>query len=117
MSSPNNSATPVTVPKGETWGLLLSGLGIATVISALVIQFFVIDHGSSNQITIDTEVQKSIYAVLTGVVMFILGFILWIYFSSFSNRYLPIFLLSFVSYIVANVAVVLSLYQVTVVKN
>jgi hypothetical protein len=115
MSS--NGSTPLTVPKGETWGLLLSGLGIATVISALVIQFFVIDHGSSNQITIDTEVQKSIYAVLTGVVMFILGFVLWIYFSSFTNRYLPVFLLSFVSYIVANVAVVMSLYQVTVVKT
>lgn len=116
MSSAN-ATTPATVPKGETWGLLVSGLGVATVICALVIQFFVIDHGSSNQITIDTEVHKSIYAVLTGVIMFILGFILWIYFSSFSNRYLPIFLLSFVSYIVANIAVVLSLYQVTVIKN
>ena len=115
MSSGNT--TPITIPKGETWGLLLSGLGVITVISALVIQFFVIDHGSSNQITIDTEVHKSIYAVLTGVVLFILGFVLWIYFSSFSNRYLPLFLLSFLSYIVANTAVVLSLYQVTVIKN
>lgn len=116
MSS-SNSVTPVTVPKGETWGLVLSGLGVSTVIAALVIQYFVIDHGSSNQITIDTEVKKSVYSVLTGVVMFIVGFVLWIYFSTAKNRYLYVFLLSFVSYILANIAVMLSLYQVTVIKN
>jgi hypothetical protein len=105
-----------SVPKSESWGLVFAGLGIVTVICSVMLQFFVIGHGSSNQITIDTEVQKNLYGVLTGVVLFIIGFVLWLWFSTLRNKYLAVFLLSFSSYIIANIAVVLSLYQVTVTK-
>jgi hypothetical protein len=85
-----------------------------TVIISLGLQFFIIDHGSSNQLTIDAEVKKSIWGVLTGIILFVLGFVLWLWFSTWRNKYLPVFILSFGSYVVANIAVMLSLYQVTV---
>jgi len=111
-----NEPKTLPVPKAETWGIIVSVLGIFTVIVSVILQYFIIDHGSSNQLTIDAEVQKNIYAVLTGVILFIVGFILWISFSSYDNKYLAVFLLAFSSFIVSNIAVVLSLYQVTVTK-
>jgi hypothetical protein len=102
------------LPKAESWGLIFTAVGMLTVIISLVLQFFIIDHGSSNQLTIDAEVKKSVWGVLTGIILFVLGFVLWLWFSTWRNKYLPVFLLSFGSYVVANIAVMLSLYQVTV---
>ena len=117
--APGTGSAPRTsvIPKTETWGIIFSALGAITVIGSVILQYFVIDHGSSNQLTIDGEVQKSIWAVLTGVVLFIVGFILWILFSSVANKYLAVFLLAFSSFVIGNIAVVMSLYQVTVTKN
>ena len=107
----------VSVPKGDTMGIIFSVLGAATIIISVILQYFVVDHGSSNQLTIDAEVQKSIWAVLTGVVLLIIGFVLWLLFSSYSNKYFAVFLLAFSSFVIGNIAVILSLYQVTVTKN
>ena len=104
------------VPKGDTWGIIFSVIGIVLIIVSLSLQFSILDHGSSNQLTIDAEVQKSIWGVLTGILFFVLGFILWLWFSTFKNKYMPIFLLSLLSYIGANTAIMLSLYQVQVMK-
>ena len=123
MSAPVAPGSPVlipktvAVPKGDIMGIIFSALGAATIIISVILQYFVVDHGSSNQLTIDAEVQKSIWAVLTGVVLFIIGFVLWLLFSSYSNKYFAVFLLAFSSFVIGNIAVILSLYQVTVTKN
>jgi hypothetical protein len=114
MSEPVANTQMSVVPKAESWGLIFTAIGMLTVVVSLILQFYIIDHGSSNQLTIDAEVQKSAWGVLTGIILFLLGFILWLWFSTWRNKYLPVFLLSFGSYMVANVAVMLSLYQVTV---
>ena len=104
------------VPRGDTWGIILASLGVITVIISLLVQFSVIDNGSSNQLTVDAEVSKNIWGVFTGIILFIVGYVLWISFSSFKHKYLAVFLLAFSSYIVANFAVMLSLYQVQLTK-
>jgi hypothetical protein len=104
------------IPRGDTWGIILACLGVITVVISLVVQFNVIDNGSSNQLTIDSEVSKNIWGVFTGIILFIVGYVLWITFSSFKHKYLATFLLAFSSYIVANFAVMLSLYQVQLTK-
>jgi len=118
MSSTNSGSGPsaIVAPKADTWGILVSVLGIVLVIVALSLQFSVLDHGSSNQLTIDAEVKKSVWGVLTGVIIFVLGFVLWVWFSTFKNKYLVVFLLSLVSYAVANTALMFSLYQVQLTK-
>jgi hypothetical protein len=113
------SATDSTVsivPKGDTWGIIFSVVGVLIIIVSMYLQFSVLDHGSSNQLTIDAEVQKSIWGVLTGILFFVFGIILWLWFSSLKNKYMPVFLLSLLSYIGANTAIMLSLYQVQVNK-
>ena len=104
------------VPKGDTWGIIFSVIGIVLIIVSLSLQFSILDHGSSNQLTIDAEVQKSIWGVLTGILFFVLGYVLWLWFSTFKNKYMLVFLLSLLSYIGANTAIMLSLYQVQVMK-
>jgi hypothetical protein len=113
------SATDSTVsivPKGDTWGIIFSVVGVLIIIVSLYLQFSVLDHGSSNQLTIDAEVQKSIWGVLTGILFFVFGIILWLWFSTLKNKYMPVFLLSLLSYVGANTAIMLSLYQVQVNK-
>jgi hypothetical protein len=118
-----NAAKPSTpaaiadiIPRGDTWGIILASLGVITVIISLLVQFSVIDNGSSNQLTVDAEVSKNIWGIFTGIILFVVGYVLWITFSSFKHKYLAIFLLAFSSYIVANFAVMLSLYQVQLTK-
>jgi hypothetical protein len=109
-------STVSIVPKGDTWGVIFSVVGVLIIIVSLYLQFSVLDHGSSNQLTIDAEVQKSIWGVLTGILFFVFGIILWLWFSTMKNKYMPVFLLSLLSYIGANTAIMLSLYQVQVNK-
>ena len=104
------------IPRGDTWGIILASLGIITVVISLLVQFSVIDNGSSNQLTIDNEVSKNIYGVMTGIILFAVGYVLWIIFSSFKHKYLATFILAFSSYFIANFAVMLSLYQVQLTK-
>jgi hypothetical protein len=101
----------------ESLGILIAVFGIFIVILTTFLQFYNLDHGSSNQITIDKEVGTNILCVLTGVSFLAVGFILWVIFSDMTNKYLALFLLSFSSYILSNVAILFSLYQVNVVKN
>ena len=63
------------IPRGDTWGIILSSIGVITVIISLLVQFSVIDNGSSNQLTVDAEVSKNIWGVFTGIILFILGLI------------------------------------------
>jgi CDP-diglyceride synthetase len=118
MSSTNSGSTSTqsVAPKGDTWGIIISVLGMVLISVALGLQFSVLDHGSSNQLTIDAEVNKTIWGVLTGVVLLVFGFVLWIWFSTFKNKYLVLFLFSLFSYIVANTALMFSLYQVQLTK-
>ena len=118
MSANNTSPPAMTnvVPKGDTWGIIIASIGIITVIISLLVQFSVIDHGSSNQLTIDNETSKNIWGILTGIILFIVGYLVWLSFSTYKHKYMALFLLSFSSYIIANVSVMLSLYQVQLTK-
>jgi len=115
-AQPKASQIAEVLPRGDTWGIVFACVGIITVVISLIVQFSVIDNGSSNQLTIDTEVSKNIWGVFTGIILFVVGYALWVTFSSFKHKYLATFLLAFSSYIIANFAVMLSLYQVQVTK-
>ena len=61
-----------TIPVWETFGFGAAIAGIVGIIISLLLQFFIIDHGSSNQLTIDAEVQKTGWGVLGCIILFIL---------------------------------------------
>lgn len=109
--------TPTTNTGPSSLGLLLSVFGVLVVAISSFLQFYYLDHGSSNQITIEKEISTNIICVLTGISFFAVGFILWIMFSHMSNKYLAIFMLAFSSYLLSNIAILFSLYQVNVVST
>jgi len=116
MSQPaiNVKDSPVKVPAWGNWGIVMAATGIVIVIGSLALQFIVVNHGSSGQVTIDTSMNTSLWAVLTGVSLFALGFVLWILFKTTQYQYLAVFALAFTSFCVAEFALLSSLYQVTV---
>jgi hypothetical protein len=112
------SDTPSTTNGGPaSLGLLLAVFGVIVVAISSFLQFYYLDYGSSNQITIEKEISTNIITALTGISFFAVGFILWIMFSDMSNKYLAVFMLAFSSYFLSNLAVLFSLYQVNVVTT
>jgi len=113
-ASPRQSATPLTAPVWGNWGIFGAAVGIIIIVVSMTVQFFVIDHGSSGQVTIDTAMNTGMWAVLTGASLLALGTILWILFKTTEYQYLSVFMLAFSSLFVAEIALLSSLYQVTV---
>ena len=101
-------------PKGDTIGFIIFLLGILTIVIGLTTQFFIIDHGSSGQLTIQNELNKTLWCILIAVILGIVGYVLWIIYAKDHNRYLQTFLMAFTSLVIANVALLTSLYQVQV---
>ena len=98
-------------------GFAITILGVLIVTVSTIIQFYNLDHGSSNQITIDAEMNTNVTLVMTGISFFIVGYIIWIFSAEIANKYLAVFLLAFTSFILSNMAILFSLYQVNVVKS
>jgi vacuolar-type H+-ATPase subunit I/STV1 len=88
--------------------------GIITLIIGLSTQFSVINNGTSGQLTIETQMNTTLIPILIAFILGIVGYVCWIINAKDHNRYLQTFLMAFVSLIIGNVALVLSLYQVQV---
>ena len=117
MSS-STPTIPPTTPKANmpNIAIFIVVIGVLGVIGSLIAQYNIMDHGSSNQLTIDALHNQTMIGVLTAGAIFSVGLVMWLFFSTWRNKYLPLFLLAFSSYIVANIAVVFSLYQVQLSK-
>lgn len=106
----------VVTPRYSAWGIAIGAVGVGTVVLSLMYQYKTIDHGTSNQLTIDERINTNVISVFTGLSLFAVGYALWLVFTRFANKYLATFTVAFFSLVIANIAVVLSLYQVTVAK-
>lgn len=108
--APTEGKTPVW----GNFGFFGFIIGIITIVVGLTTQFFVIDHGSSGQLTIQNEMNKTLWCILVAVILGIVGYVTWVMFAKDHNRYLQTFLMAFTSLVIGNVALLLSLYQVQV---
>jgi hypothetical protein len=109
--------TPAPAPARNNTRLLsivLSVLGAIGVISAVAAQAFAIDHGS-NQKPIDTNNITTVWSIIIGVLLLVVGSVLWFHFYQGGEyRYLYVYGLAFSSYIVATIALYMSTIQVIV---
>jgi uncharacterized membrane protein len=88
---------------------------LSIVAGLLIAQFFVIDHGSSGQLTIDSTLNSGLWATILAIILGIVGVALGIYLNTTAQRpYIWIFSIAFISFIISNFAVFLSLHQVQV---
>lgn len=100
----------------QTWGIILSVSGLLTAGISLFVQFSNIDHGTSGQLTVDSNMKTTIWPVLLSFLLLFVGGMLYLYFDTTNKPYLYIFGMSFISLFLANFAILMSLYQVQITK-
>ena len=89
--------------------------GLITVLVSLVVQIFAINHGTSGQLTIDTGMHAALWPPLIGAAIFAFSFTYWIVTQKNEKyKFIYLFLLVAVSYLLSNVALYYSTRQVTV---
>lgn len=116
---PTSTSEPVTTTVVKTRmnlvgiiGAILGGIG---VIAAVAAQAFAIDHGS-NQKPIDANNITTVWSIIIGAILLMVGVVLWFHFQSVGGeyKYMYAYALAFSSYIVATIALYMSTIQVIV---
>jgi hypothetical protein len=89
--------------------------GLVTVLVSLIVQIFTINHGTSGQLTIDTGMHAAIWPALIGATIFAFSFTIWIMTQKDEKyKFIYLFLLVSLSYLLSNVALFYSTRQVKV---
>ena len=107
--SPPPSTKTTYVPSKSSFGIILSVLGAGGVIAAVAAQAFAIDHGS-NQKPIDANNITTVWSIVIGVLLLVVGAVLWFTSQSVGGeyRYNMLYGIAFSSYIVATIALYMS---------
>ncbi len=100
----------------NTLAIALPIAGIATVAISMATAFGTIDHGSSGQLTIQSNMGGIGWGLGTGLVITLVGLVLYRVVHMAERAYLWLFAFAWFSFLVANFAVMLSLYQVQLTK-
>ena len=100
----------------STVSLIFAAVGIITVVVSLTIQIFTLNNGSAGQLQVDSGLNVTLWCTLTGVMLFAVGFSVWLLLSTLDmkSKFLVVFLLAASSYILSNIAILMSSLQVTV---
>jgi hypothetical protein len=89
--------------------------GVITITVSLILQVFAVDHGTSGQLTIDTGMHAALWPPIIGGAIFAFAFTYWIVTQKNEKyKFIYLFLLVAVSYLLSNVALFYSSRQVTV---
>ena len=110
----NSSSNSVKDKFYRGLGGILGGFGILLFITILTLQVSTINNGASSQDKIDTEMKKIAYSFVTAGILFIVGIAIYYYYNTSERPLLLLFSLCFFSYLLSNIAILTSLYQVTV---
>jgi hypothetical protein len=110
---PPATGTSLT-PSKSLLGIGFAVLGGIGVIGAVAAQAFAIDHGS-NQKPIDANNITTVWSIIIGVILLIIGAVLWFTFAEGGEyKYNMLYGLAFSSYAVATIALYMSTTQVIV---
>lgn len=123
-SAPASFIPVSTVAKGvsglKSYGpVILATAGIITVIVSLCMQMFSINHGTSGQLTIDSAKNANLWVLITGVLLLVVGWILYISFGNLlpHTKYLAMYMLAFSSFFISNLAMMFSTIQVNITNS
>jgi hypothetical protein len=115
VSSTSSSMLDV-LKKPQTWGILLSVSGLFIASISLFVQYQNMDHGTSGQLTIDSNMNTTIWPIALSFVLLFIGGMLYIFFDSTQKPFLWLFAFGFLSLVLSNFALLMSLYQVQITK-
>ena len=102
--------------KYNTLSIALPIAGIATVAISMATQFAVIDHGSSGQVTIDSNMTGIGWGIGLGIIITFVGLVLYRFMNMSDRAYVWLFGFAWVGFLLANIAIMFSLYQVQLTK-
>jgi hypothetical protein len=99
--------------------VILATAGIITVIVSLSMQMFSINHGTSGQLTIDSAKNANLWVLITGVLLLVVGWILYIFLGNLQphTKYLAMYMLAFSSFFMSNLAMMFSTIQVNITNS
>ncbi len=102
--------------KFNTYAIALPIAGIATVAISLATQYAVIDHGTSGQVTIESNMSSIGWGIGTGLLITFVGLVLYRFMNMSDRAFLWLFAFSWLGFVLANIAIMFSLYQVQLTK-
>ena len=102
--------------KFNTYAIALPIAGIATVAISLATQYAVIDHGTSGQVTIESNMSGIGWGIGTGLIITLVGLVLYRTINMSERAFLWLFAFAWFSFLLANIAIMFSLYQVQLTK-
>lgn len=99
--------------------VILATAGILTLVVSLSMQIFSINHGTSGQLTIDSAKNANLWVLITGVLLLVIGWILYIFLGNLQphTKYLAMYILAFSSFFIANIAMMCSTIQVNITNS
>jgi len=100
----------------NTYAIALPMAGIATVAMSLATQYAVIDHGTSGQVTIDSNMAGIGWGIGTGLIITLVGLVLYRIINMSERSFLWLFAFAWIGFLFANIAIMFSLYQVQLTK-
>ena len=106
-----------TPSKYTSYAIAIPVVGIATVALSMATQFAVIDHGSSGQVTIQSNMKGIGWGIGLGFVITFLGLVIYRFLYMSERAFVWLFAFSWVSFLLANFAIMFSLYQVQLVPK
>lgn len=102
--------------KFNTYAIALPIAGIATVAISLATQYAVIDHGTSGQVTIESNMASIGWGIGTGLLITFVGLVLYRFMNMSDRAFVWLFAFAWLGFVLANIAIMFSLYQVQLTK-
>ena len=115
--------TPASVPVSTSTNsldiisLFFTVGGIIIVIVGIGMQLAVINNGPSGDNMIMSNMRTYGATLATGFVCIVIGLVLWRVLTQSSKAFMWLFIITMISYILSNFAIMLSLQQVNLVKQ
>jgi hypothetical protein len=91
-------------------------VGIFILTISFLVQFKILDAGTSSQLAYDATMKNNLASVLLGAILFGISVGVYFYFETIRDKYLGLFILSMVSFALANFALYFSMFQVQLTK-
>jgi hypothetical protein len=118
----SSNATPLvaktnTPSTGNIASILFTVTGVLTVIIGMGLQFAVLNNGPSGDNMIMSNIQAYGATLATGIVCILIGLVLWKLLNQSSRSFMWLFVITWISYLLSNMAIMFSLYQVQLVKQ
>ena len=97
---------------GAVISLIVSIFAIIGLGAMLMIHFYMVSHGSSSQVIIDNQMQNYGISLSVYVVIGLVGALLYEYLDTQTNKYGLLFGFAMISFLLSNIALTMSLYQI-----